>query len=186
MKKIILISAVTLFSTGVYADDSHQVKGCDEGSLKGKYGFEVSGVNSFPIPTPTGLTPVTRSTHMVGQAYFDGQKKFDIVGYGSTAGFTAERTGTGTYFVNKDNCTAEGTMTWNTGDTSNFLIVLDNMEDSSDDHSDGKEHHSSDDKGHHSAKKAHHASMIVDSKTASGLYPSSASGSLTRFNGKFN
>jgi len=168
MKKIILISAVTLFSTGVYADP--HAKGCDESSLKGKYGFEVSGVNSFPIPTPTGLTPVTRSTHMVGQAYFDGQKKFDIVGYGSTAGFTAERTGTGTYSVN-DNCIAEGTMHWNTGETSNFLIVLDQIE-KSDDHSD-----------EHSANKAHHANVIVDTdgKTALGTYPSSASGTLTKF-----
>ncbi|MFA6163973.1 MAG: hypothetical protein WC685_11150, partial [Methylobacter sp.] len=126
---------------------------------------------------PSTFINVTRSTHVIGQAFFDGKGKFDIAGYGSAAGFTTERTGSGTYFVNKDDCIAEGTMTWNTGDTSNFHIVLDHM-DESDDHSD--------DKGHHSAKKAHHASMIVDSKTASGLYPSSASGSLTRFNGKFN
>ena len=181
MKKIILISAISLISTGAYA------AGCDESSLKGKYGYEVSGVNEFPLPTsPSTFINVTRSTHVIGQAFFDGKGKFDIAGYGSAAGSTTERTGSGTYFVNKDDCTAEGTMIWNTGDTSNFLIVLDHMEDSNDDHSDGKGHHSSDDKEHHSAKKAHHASMIVDSKTASGLYPSSASGSLTRFNGKFN
>ena len=138
MKKIILISAVTLFSTGAYA------AGCDESSLKGKYGLEVSGVNEFPLP-PTFTTKVTRSTHVVGQASFDGKGNFDIAGYGSAAGSTAVRTGNGTYSVNKANCIAEGTMLWNTGETSNFLIVLDQIE-KSDDHSD-----------EHSANKAHHA-----------------------------
>jgi hypothetical protein len=164
MKKIILISAVTLFSTGAYA------AGCNDSSLKGKFGYEVSGVNEFPLP-PTFITKVTRSTHVVGQAFFDGKGKFDIAGYGSAAGSTAERTGNGTYSVNKDDCIATGTMTWNTGETSNFLIVLDHTDNSDE----------------HSANKAYHASVLVDTdgKTLLGTYPSSASGTLTKFVGKF-
>ncbi|MDD5411389.1 MAG: hypothetical protein PHF31_08240 [Methylobacter sp.] len=167
MKKIILISAVTLFSTGAYAT------GCDESSLKGKYGYEVSGVNEFPLP-PTFTTKVTRSTHVVGQAKFDGKGNFDISGYGSAAGSTAARTGSGTYTVNPVDCTAEGTLTWNTGETSNFVIVLDQTDNSKSD----------------SANRAYHSSVLVASDgVITGLpvkYPSSASGSLTRFNGKFN
>ena len=172
-QKIILISAVTLFSTGAYA------AGCDESSLKGKYGYEVSGVNEIPLLAnpmdPTSfLGNVTRSTHVIGQVKFDGKGELTIAGYGSAAGSTAVRTGNGTYSVN-DNCIAEGTMLWNTGETSNFLIVLDQIE-KSDDHSD-----------EHSANKAHHANVIVDTdgKTALGTFPSSASGTLTKFVGKF-
>jgi hypothetical protein len=172
MKKIILISAVTLFSTGAYA------AGCDESSLKGKYGYEVSGVNEFPLP-PTFTTKVTRSTHVVGQANFDGKGSFDIAGYGTAAGFTATRTGSGTYTVNPLDCTAEGTLVWEAvapavPETSHFIIVLDHT----------------DSRNNRADNKAYHASVLVDSdgKTANPLvaFPSSASGSLTRFNGKFN
>ncbi|MDD5410761.1 MAG: hypothetical protein PHF31_04995 [Methylobacter sp.] len=164
MKKIILISAVTLFSTGAYA------AGCDESSLKGKYGLEVSGVNEFPLP-PTFTTKVTRSTHVVGQASFDGNGNFNVTGYGSAAGSTAVRSGTGTYSVNKNDCIATGNMTWNTGETSDFLMVLDHTDNSD----------------NNAANKAYHASVLVntDGKTVLGTYPSSASGALTKFVGKF-
>ena len=185
MKKIILISAVTLFSTGVYADDSHHAKGCDESSLKGQYGYEVSGVNAFPVPTsPTTFTTVTQSTHVVGQARFNGKGDFSIAGYGSAAGYTTELTGHGEYIVDPSTCTAKGSLKWMPDaaagvpeQTSNFYIVLDRI-DNSDGHS-----------NEHSANKAHHASVLVDTdgKTADPTvsFPSSASGSLTKFVGKF-
>jgi hypothetical protein len=177
MKKIILISAVTLFSTGVYADP--HAKGCDESSLKGKYGYEVSGVNEFPLPSGV----VTRSSHVVGQAFFDGKGKFDITGMGSAAGHTAERTGNGTYEVNPSTCIAKGTLVWDAvglapAETSDFYIVLDHM-DNSDGHS-----------NEHSANKAYHASVLVSSDGQTAIpgvtYPSSASGTLTKFVGKFH
>ncbi|MFZ2313630.1 MAG: hypothetical protein WAV82_13545 [Methylobacter sp.] len=165
MKKIILISAVTLFSTGAYA------AGCDESSLKGKYGYEVSGVNTFPVP-PTFTTKVTQSTHVVGQANFDGNGDFTIVGFGSAAGSTATRTGTGTYTVDPATCTATGTLVWNTvasapEEKSEFYIVLDHT----------------DNRNARADTKAYHASVLV---TTAAPYSASASGSLTRFNGKFD
>ena len=163
MKKIILISAVTLFSAGTYA------AGCNNSTLNGKFGYEVSGVNEFAVP-PLFITKVTRSTHVIGQAFFDGKGNFDITGYGSAAGELADRTGTGTYSVNKADCTAEGTMTWNTGETSQFRIVLNNMDKDN-------------------GNKPYSASVLVATDgQVTGLpvkFPSSASGTLTRYNGKF-
>ena len=166
MNKIISIFAILLFSTGAYA------AGCDNGSLKGRYGYEVSGVNEIPLPPDFKITGL-RSTHVVGQAFFDGKGHFDVTGYGSAAGSFAERHNLtqGTYTVNSADCTATGSLTWNTGETSEFHIVLANTSDE------------------HSAKKAYHASVLVstDGKTALPVaYPSSASGTLTRLNGKFN
>ena len=167
MNKIILIFAILLFSTGTYA------KGCDKRSLQGKFGFEVSGVNEFPIP-PTFTTKVTRSTHQIGQAFFDGNGHFDITGYGTAGGSMAERHNNipGTYTVNSTDCTATGTLTWNTGETSEFRMVLDQTDNSDE----------------HSSNRAYHASVVVatDGKTVLGTYPSSESGSLTRFVGKFH
>jgi hypothetical protein len=155
MNKIILIFAILLFSTGTYA----KAKNCDEGSLKGRYGYEMSGVNEFPIP-PTFTTKVSRSTHQIGHAFFDGNGNFDITGYGTAAGSMAERTGNGTYSVNSDDCTAEGMMTWNTGETSEFRMVLDRT----------------------------NVRVVVATygKTALGTYPSSESGTLTKFVGRFH
>ena len=175
MKKIILISAVTLFSTGAYAGE------CKDNSLKGQYGYEVSGVNAFPLSTGE---VVTRSTHVVGQARFNGKGDFSIAGYGSAAGYTTELTGHGEYIVDPSTCTAKGSLKWMPDaaagvpeQTSNFYIVLDRI-DNSDGHS-----------NEHSANKAHHASVLVDTdgKTADPTvsFPSSASGSLTKFVGKF-
>ncbi|MFA6161834.1 MAG: hypothetical protein WC685_00210 [Methylobacter sp.] len=167
MKKIILISAVTLFSTGAYA------AGCDESSLKGRYGYEVIGVNTFPVPV---LGTVTRSTHVVGQANFNGKGDFTIVGFGSAAGHSAERKGNGTYTVDPATCTATGMLTWDLptsapastpAETSEFYIVLDHT----------------DNRNARADTKAYHASVLV---TTAAPYSASASGSLTRFNGKFN
>lgn len=163
MKKIILISAVTLFSAGTYAAS------CDNSTLKGKFGYEVSGVNEFPVP-PLFITKITRSTHVVGQANFDGEGEFTITGYGSAAGELADRNGNGTYEVNPADCTASGTLTWNTGETSQFRIVLNNMDKDN-------------------GNKPYNASMLVATDgqvTGSPVkFPSSASGTLTRYNGKF-
>ncbi len=167
MKKIILISAVTLFSTGAYA------AGCDESSLKGKFGYEVSGVNEFPL-LPNFIFKTTRSTHVVGQAIFDGKSVFTITGYGSAAGSLQAMTGTGTYTVNPVNCIAEGVLAWDTGETSEFRMVLDHTDSSNS----------------HVANKVYHASVLVatDGKTIipAMIFPSSASGTLTRFVGKFH
>ena len=166
MNKIISIFAILLFSTGTYAG------ACNESSLQGRYSYEVSGFNEIPLPPDfknTGL----RSTHVVGQAFFDGKGHFDVTGYGSAAGSFAERHNLtqGTYTVNSADCTATGSLTWNTGETSDFHIVLSNADNSDE----------------HSSKKAYNASVLVstDGKTLLGTYPSSASGTLTRLNGKY-
>ena len=161
MKKIILISAVTLFSTGAYSGE------CKDNSLKGQYGYEVSGVNLVPLP---GTTPGIRSTHVVGQARFNGKGDFSIAGVGSAAGYVTGRTGSGLYTVDPETCTATGNVAWTidgvlTGETSDVYIVLDQAD------------------GGHSDNRAYHASLLVTSKAP---YSSSASGTLTRFVGKFN
>ncbi|MDD5410762.1 MAG: hypothetical protein PHF31_05000 [Methylobacter sp.] len=186
MKKIILISAATLFSTGVYADPhSHHAIGCGDSSLKGKYGYEVSGVNTFPVPV---LGAVTRSSHVVGQANFNGNGEFTIAGYGSAAGYTADRIGHGTYAVDPATCTAKGTLVWDVpvgapfgtpAENSEFYIVLDQM-DNSDGHSD---QHSANNIAHHASVLVSSDGLTADSKVS---FPSSASGSLTKFVGKFH
>jgi hypothetical protein len=121
MKKIILISAILLFSTGAFA----QVW-CNNGSLKGTYSYEVSGVNQFPLP-PTG-TFVTRSTSVVGQVHFDGHGKATFSGIGSAAGIIRTKIGNGQYLV-KNNCTATGNLVWQSGDIpSQFSIILDHVD----------------------------------------------------------
>ena len=124
MNKIIFIFATLLFSTGAFARG-----GCDEGSLYGNFGYEVSGVNSIPVP---GVGLVTRSTHVVGTVWFAGDGNASFKGVGSAAGVIREKTGVGTYWVNPD-CTAEGKMTWAATDTSpaqtsTFHIILDQMD----------------------------------------------------------
>jgi hypothetical protein len=160
MKKIILISAVTLFSAGTYA------AACDDSSLTGRFAYEVSGVNAFP--TPVGV--VTRSTHVVGQAKFESDGVFTITGYGSAAGVIETRTGTGDYTIDTNDCTASGTLTWNTGETSQFRIALSKID---------KEN----------GNKPYTATVLAatDGKIT-GLsvpFPSSASGTLTRLVGKW-
>jgi hypothetical protein len=119
----------------------------------------MSGVNEFPIP-PTFTTKVSRSTHQIGHAFFDGNGNFDITGYGTAAGSMAERKGKGTYSINTADCTAKGTMTWNTGETSEFRIVLDRTDI--------------------------RVVVATDGETALGTYPSSESGTLTKFVGRFH
>ena len=145
-------------------------------SLDGKFSYEVSGVNEFHYPTPVSPL-VTQSTHVVGRAEFDAENgTVDIIGKGSAAGAVADRNGNGTFAVDKDNCTAEGTIHWalpvgapvgTPAETSHFYIVLDN----------------SDNSDKHSANKAYHANVLVSSEAP---YSSSASGSLHRFVGKFD
>jgi hypothetical protein len=161
MYKIILIFVTLLFSTGAFAGE------CGNVSLQGNFSYEVSGVNSFPLPPPSGPL-VTQSTHVVGKVNFDGKKKGTVTfkGFGSAAGFTAQRTGTGSYVVRAD-CTATGKIAWSanglpTGETSDFWIVLDQMDDSQ------------------SFNVAYHANVLV---TDNDLH--SASGSMTRRIGKF-
>jgi len=164
MNKIILIFATLLFSTGAFAI------GCNNGSLKGSFSYEVSGVNTFPLPPSNSL--VTQSTHVLGQVKFDGKKDVSgngtvtFNGFGSAAGFTAERTGTGSYVVNPD-CTATGKMAWSanglpTGETSEYWITLDQMDNLP------------------KPNKAYHANVMV---TDNDLH--SASGSMTKLVGKF-
>ncbi|MDI1293550.1 MAG: hypothetical protein PSV18_12495 [Methylobacter sp.] len=165
MNKTILIFAALLISTGAFADDKDNDKDkdkafakdkvCDNGTLTGQYTYEVSGVNSFPLPT-VGL--VTRSTHVVGQVLFDGEGHADFIGFGSAAGHVADKTGTGTYVVNPD-CTAEGTMNWDgpVAQTSTFNIMLDQIANNP------------------TTRNAYHAYVLVTDDVGS-----SASGSLTR------
>jgi hypothetical protein len=154
MYKLILIFATLLFSTGAFA------KGCNNVSLQGTFSYEVSGVNSFPLPPPNGPL-VTQSTHVIGKVNFDGKGNVTFKGFGSAAGQTAERTGTGSYEVNAD-CNATGTMNWSTGETSDYWIELDQMDDSQ------------------QFNRAYHANVMV---TDNNLH--SASGSMTRRIGKF-
>jgi len=87
MNKIILVFAILLFSTGTYAAK------CDNRSIKGNFGFEVSGVNEIPLP-PYFKNNVTRSTHVIGKAQFDGKGNIRINGIGSAAGGESIRSGT--------------------------------------------------------------------------------------------
>ena len=152
MNKIILFFATLLFSTGAFAIE------CNNVSLKGRFSYEVSGVNLFPLPPPNGPL-VTRSTHVVGKVEFDGKGNATFNGFGSAAGSTAQKTGTGLYAVNPD-CTATGTMNWDGsgGETSEYWIILDQMDDRL------------------KPNRAYHANVVV---TDNNLH--SASGSLTRF-----
>lgn len=156
MNKIILFFAALLISTVAFAEDNDNGKGkdCDNGSLTGRYAYEVSGVNSFPLPE--GL--VTRSTHVVGQVSFNGEGQADFIGFGSAAGQVVEKTGTGTYVVNPD-CTVQGTMNWEGPGqlTSTFNIMLDQMDSNP------------------KTNKAYHAYVLATDNTGS-----SASGSITR------
>lgn len=172
MYKIILIFVTLLFSTGAFAKPVPKpvpkpaAKPCNNDSLQGTFSYEVSGVNSFPLPPPNGPL-VTQSTHVVGKVNFDADGNVTFKGFGSAAGFTAERTGTGSYEV-KEDCTATGTITWfadglATGETSDYKIILDQMDNSA------------------QFKKAYHAYVLA---TDNNLQ-SSASGSITRRIGKF-
>jgi hypothetical protein len=151
MYKIILIFATLLFSTGAFA------KPCDNSTLQGTFGYEVNGVNSFPL----GGSLVTQSTHVIGRVSFDGKGKTTFKGVGSAAGSTAERTGTGTYVVKAD-CSATGTIDWSTGETSEYWIIPDQMDDGP------------------QFNRAYHANVLV---TDNNLH--SSSGSMTRRIGKF-
>jgi len=160
MNKTILIFAALLMSTGAFADDKDKDKAfakdkvCDNGTLTGQYTYEVSGVNSFPLPE--GL--VTRSTHVVGQVFFDGEGQADFTGFGSAAGQVADKTGTGTYIVNPD-CTVQGTMNWEgpVAQTSTFNIMLDQIANNP------------------TTRNAYHGYVLVTDDVGS-----SASGSITR------
>ena len=168
MHKIILIFATLLFSTGAFANS----KGCDNGSLRGKFSYEVSGVNEFPL----GVKMVTRSTHVVGQVTFDGSADANGLGeatfrgWGSAAGVTKSKTGSGTYMVNPANCTAEGTMQWYQDDgitpsglTSEYVIILDQMDNS------------------RSPNRTYHANVLAtDNVPGHPEFAGSASGTLTR------
>ncbi|WP_340123313.1 hypothetical protein [Methylobacter svalbardensis] len=160
MNKIILSFAALLISTGAFADDKGEAsakdKDCDNGSLTGPYTYEVSGVNLFPLPD-VGL--VTRSTHVVGQVFFDGKGRADFTGFGSTAGQVVDKIGTGDYKVNPD-CTVTGTMNWEgpVAQTSTFNIMLDQIDNNP------------------TTKKAYHGYVLA----AAADVGSSASGSITR------
>ena len=163
MHKIILIVTTLLFSTGTFA------AGCGNASLIGRYSYEVSGVNAFPLPV---FGTVTRSTHVVGQVEFDGLANDDGLGgvifngFGSAAGALVSKTGVGTYKVaGSVDCIAEGTMQWYNDDgitlsglTSTFVIILDQMDNSM------------------TPNKAYHANVVVTDNELGH----SASGSLTK------
>ena len=126
MNKIILIFATLLFSTGAFAANL----GCTNGSLKGTYSYEVSGVNEFPFPNLASKTLVIRSTHVVGLVTFDGlgQRGLDghvkFTGVGSAAGVDRAKIGVGTYVVRAD-CSVVGKMVWQPGNFfSTFFMTL--------------------------------------------------------------
>lgn len=103
---------------------------------------------------------------MIGRVSFDGDGTATFKGVGSAAGSTAERTGTGSYVVKAD-CTATGTIAWSanglpTGETSDYSIMLDQMDDGP------------------KFNRAYHANILV---TDNNLH--SSSGSMTRRIGKF-
>lgn len=163
MNKIISIFAILLFSTGAYA------AGCDNGSLKGKYGYDVSGVNLVPLPAAPGFD--VRSTHVVGQAKFDGAGVVSLFGTGSTAGSPLiSKTGTGTYLVDSATCAATGKIIWDllpgekTPLISDFYMVLVHTDNSDS----------------HSVNKAYQANVVITDSNGH-----SASGSFTRMVGKF-
>ena len=181
MNKIILIFAILLFSTGTYAAS------CDNKTLEGTFGYEVNGVNEFPIPTsspptsPPTFKNVTRSTHVVGKAQFDADNDtVEIIGKGTAAGVLEAKTAHGTYEVDPETCIATGTILWDLPadalpgtpqESSTFYIVMD--------HTDSSNKY---------PNRAYHANVVVTGKTetALGKYTSSASGTLTRFVGKFH
>jgi hypothetical protein len=168
MNKMILIFATLLFSTGAFATNL----GCNNGSLKGIFSYEVSGVNQFPYPNLLSKTLVTRSTHVVGLVTFDGlgQRGLDghvkFTGVGSAAGVERAKTATGTYVVRAD-CSVVGKMVWQPGAfTSTFFMTLNQLDAES------------------SPYKAYQANVLAtdtDPRVAA-----SGSGLITRLAGKFN
>lgn len=155
MNKIILVFAILLFSTGTYAAK------CDNRSIKGNFGFEVSGVNEIPLPSNT---KGVRSTHVIGEAQLDGKGNVTINGKGSAAGVEEERyTTSGTYQVDPGTCIVTGNLTWNTQETSKFTIVFNSP----------------------SSSGAYQANVLVSSVGPLDKFPSSASGTLTRLTGLF-
>jgi hypothetical protein len=130
MNKIILIFATLLFSTGAFAANL----GCNNGSLKGTFSYEVSGVNEFPFPNQLSKTFVTRSTSVVGLVYFDGLGQHGLdghvkfIGVGSAAGVQRAKTATGTYVVRSD-CSVVGQLVWQPGAfTSIFFMTLNQVD----------------------------------------------------------
>ena len=126
MHKLILIFTTLLFSTGVFA------KGCDEGTLVGRYSLEAKGVNNIMMLPGT---PVYRSTHLIGVVMFDGSGNVTMMAHGSTAGNIISKTGSGSYNINADDCSATGNITWNDSDgnpvpglITDFIMTLDQMD----------------------------------------------------------
>src|SRR5712691_7612484 len=119
-KMRIAIASLMLASACVYADDRGAANGCSNATLKGAYGFTVTGTR------PTGPPPAPLE-QFVGFAItlFDGEGGLtQPVGssHGSIASDSPADTGSGTYSLNAD---CSGTMTLNiTSRTPAVLLEL--------------------------------------------------------------
>jgi hypothetical protein len=91
---------------GTVESVSRTDQACDNATLKGAYGLQISGTRAAPLPGTTGLVGPNEMVVGVVIQIFDGNGNFTQTDNvkGSFAGIVPDRPGKGTYTVNPD-CT---------------------------------------------------------------------------------
>jgi hypothetical protein len=122
MKKILLMGLLT--AMGLCAGDGDDHRGCSAGTLRGEYGFSISGAR------PTIVNGVTEIEQVIGVALttFDGAGNLTQIDniHGSISGYppsAVDRPGTGTYALN-ENCTGTISLTNEGAPTLTLHIVV--------------------------------------------------------------
>jgi hypothetical protein len=105
-----LLAILILTSTCAYAQDHRHVRHCSNATLRGNYGFTISGTR------PTGPPPAPLEAFIaLAITNFDGQGNLNQTygtSHGSIKGDSSTDTGSGTYSINED---CSGIMTLNLG-----------------------------------------------------------------------
>jgi hypothetical protein len=122
MKRIFLMGL--LAAVGLWARDRDDHRGCSLGTLRGEYGFSISGTR------PTVVNGATEIEQMIGVALttFDGDGNLTQIDniHGSISGYpasAADRPGTGTYTLG-ENCTGTISLTNEGAPTLTLRIVV--------------------------------------------------------------